>query len=272
MELIVSGSIFFVGLAVALPSLHLARESARRHECAFQLRQLGMCLQMYHDTHQSFPYGCVGRADLPVDKRWSWQAFIGLNWGHYGIPKIDLDRAWDDPTLRPLMLRTWSNDLREEFEVPLWAYPLLECPNGTKSTHSDGQVFTDYVGVGGIGRDAPFLPRSHERSGMWAFEMQTSMDDCSDGTQTTLFVAETGSRNGCWLAGGEATLRAVDPDMSSFIGPGRTFGGLHSGGANCLFVDGHVEFVNARVDSQVLLDMATIGSETVPASSPSSRD
>jgi type II secretory pathway pseudopilin PulG len=51
--------IAIIGLLIALllPAVQAARESARRAQCMNNMRQLGLAAQHYHDTHKHFPPG-----------------------------------------------------------------------------------------------------------------------------------------------------------------------------------------------------------------------
>ncbi len=260
-------TLFVVVIAVALivPAIQQSREAARRTECKNSLRQMGLALHNYHDAWKVFPRGCVGNPSLPPDKRWGWYLSIGNYAAHYGTPAIDYERPWDDPSLRPLQLHTWENgpDYRE-FDTPLYPPPIIECPNGTTATHNDGQPFTDFVGLSGVGADAALLPRTSKLAGMWSYSECVSIDDIADEKSMTVMVMETSRDNGCWIAGGRATVRGYDPQQE-VIGSGRQIGGLHDGGGMALFADGHVELLAETIDPQVFSARVTItGAESIP--------
>jgi prepilin-type processing-associated H-X9-DG protein len=141
----------------------------------------------------------------------------------------------------------------------------LLCPAFPNMPPEGEPTPTHYLGVAGIGPDAIHLPLDDPKAGVFGNERRVNEKDVKDGLATTLIVMETATDNGPWTAGGNPTVRGLDPYRSPYLGDHGQFSSRHRPRVtNALFADGSVRSLSDAINPQVLEALATIaGGEEV---------
>jgi prepilin-type processing-associated H-X9-DG protein len=262
-ELLVIIAIIGLLIALLLPAVQAARESARRTGCSNNLKQLGLALHMYHLNDGRFPalteHDSVPSSTGFESGWWSWNARI--------LPYIDQAGMADQIDLRsdavyPFLTGQNRALVSQNLEA-------LLCPSDTYSPirwsadwgmADDGlplaAAHSNYLGCRGSTNAVPgdgAFPAANRRVGM---------RDMKDGTSHTLHVGERPIDNvgewGWWALGtgfdGHGFADHVLPCTEGLrMGvPGDSadlthFWSMHPGGAYFLFVDGSVRFLNYSI-------------------------
>lgn len=90
-ELLVVIAIIGILVALLLPAVQAAREAARRSACSNNLKQLGLALLNFHETHGEFPRGVYtheNRNNSRLDQD-------GLGWATKVLPQLEEEAAYD---------------------------------------------------------------------------------------------------------------------------------------------------------------------------------
>jgi prepilin-type processing-associated H-X9-DG protein len=237
-----------------------SEEEAHRGTCQSNLRIIASGLLQYATTYGVFPAGTVANDQLPPERRLSWLVFA---WGYMQqiFWLLDHSEPWDSGANR--ITRTRDTDGKISTVGTVY---LLVCPaaSGALRQHTPGWIW--YIGIGGVGTDAPTLPVGHPRAGIFGYDRRTSLSGITDGASNTLLLVETGVGNGPWTAGGPATVRGLDPARQPYIGRGRQFGGLHPGGVMVAMADGSVRLLRETIEPKVFEALSTVaGGESLPA-------
>lgn len=226
-ELLVVIAIIALLLALLLPAVQQAREAARRTQCRNNLKQIGLAMQNYHDSHNSFPPGNVWRRFGNTALNHGLGHW-GTNWALCILPFLDQSNLHsrynfnlfnDDGVNQPVVQTSVSvyncpSDTNagriDSPEAPLilgnnkkWALSSYKGMAGVQFTHSIG---TPPFGPGDWVSHAMLDPNaSSERRGMlhWTGDSDlfipgfhrgkfptVKMRDITDGTSNTLFVGE----------------------------------------------------------------------------------
>jgi prepilin-type processing-associated H-X9-DG protein len=175
---------------------------------------------------------------------------------------IDRSKGWDEPpNTSPRVLSTGATFGGHPEDTGDW----VTCPDDPGYHPHGSSLPLSYIGVAGVGADAPTLPAKSPRAGVFGFDRATRYDNIIDGTSQTMMVVETTRNHGAWTAGGLSSVRGVDPPTQPYIGRNRPFGGYHPGGANVLMADGSVRFLREKVAPGVFEAISTVaGGERLP--------
>jgi prepilin-type N-terminal cleavage/methylation domain-containing protein/prepilin-type processing-associated H-X9-DG protein len=205
-ELLVVIAIVGILVALLIPAVQAARESARRAQCTSQLKQIGLALLQYHDAQRVFPPGYLYYGppkpppanpnihrifDLPIfsqavpcDPGWSWLAL--------SLPFLEQRPLYDSINLASPLWNMTNDSIRV---LPL---PVADCPSDSGTS-----VFTVYWDVlpGGLeARTTSYtacfgsfgLINTDPDYGVGLFQRNSHhrLAEVLDGTSTTIAVGE----------------------------------------------------------------------------------
>jgi prepilin-type N-terminal cleavage/methylation domain-containing protein len=240
-ELLITIGIVGILVAIAVPALSAARESARRTQCHANLRQIGLALQMHHEQKQRFPAG--GIEWRPPGNKTKRQ----LAWSVFLLPYLEQQAVFD------------QLDLSQPFDSPTNAAAAATiltqfvCPSSLRGANLvDGRGPSDYGGIYGERISSPNNPPK----GLMIYDRCFSSTDVHDGLSRTLIVAEdTFWTEGQWINGRNVFDQAYAINMAPLIE--NDIRSHHSGGASVLFADAVVRFLDQSLDKRILAGLCT---------------
>ncbi len=229
-----------IGTSLLLPAVQQARAAARRSQSKNNLKQLALALHNYHDVNGNLPSGTHPNEKLKPEDRLSWLASVLPFVEQAALFKaVDFDESWDDE----------ANERAANIRIPTFLNP-------GRPVNSKGPGETHYVGIAGLGEDAPMLPANHKRAGIFGVNRKTRFREVTDGLSNTMMTSEASGKIGPWIAGGDSTIRPLT--KKPYINGPDGIGGPYTGGCNIGLADGSVRFVSENIDPTVFEHLSTI--------------
>ncbi|QDV66513.1 hypothetical protein Poly24_01990 [Rosistilla carotiformis] len=179
-ELLVVIAIIGILVGLLLPAVQAAREAARRMQCSNSMKQLGLALHNYHDTHGSFVPRATGTTSGTFQNNGRLNGLIPLMPFYEQGPMYDQIAAGDG-TRPPFGGNTW--DSWTPWNV---APEMLHCPSDNFSGNQTNH-FNYRFSLGdqmGSTRDATSV------RGVFAKRDGSRFRDILDGTSNTIAMSE----------------------------------------------------------------------------------
>ncbi|MEW4564805.1 DUF1559 domain-containing protein [Bremerella sp. JC770] len=283
-ELLVVIAIIGVLIALLLPAVQQAREAARRMSCSNNLKQLGLALHNYHDTHGKFPPGVFqGTSPSPSGKRTPFCIHL--------YPFIEQGPAYDlyDHSVN------WHEGGATQKQVRTTPVPGWQCPSDRDAVIPDTSAYWGDAGASikgnyGLNWGSNTFSDQGEPS-PFNLHFGAQFRDITDGTTNTLAMMEmlkpasTAKEFRAWIWNDEPNaymlMTRVNPNSSvsdqnseyCVDEPGRlpcvvvsddgdssvTSRSMHPGGVQVLLCDGSVRFVSETISLPTWQALSSMG-------------
>jgi prepilin-type N-terminal cleavage/methylation domain-containing protein/prepilin-type processing-associated H-X9-DG protein len=274
-ELLVVIAIIGILVALLLPAIQAAREAARRSQCSNNLKQIGLGLLNYHDTHNRLPAGWIYQSPNGQPE-WGWAVSI--------MPFMEQATLYEqlDPASRRLNTLYRANPDPEDralLQTPINTY---RCPTDTTTDLNTLVTFggsnhfrlatSNYVANAGTGAEV----RDQRNDGVFFGNSWLGLKHILDGTSNTFAVGERCALQ--WSAqwagvGGNnsignehqprTTARAgflINYDYANLAAnqnnASKGYSSYHPGGTQFVFCDGAVRFVSENTPTAIVRVLA----------------
>lgn len=282
-ELLVVIAIIAVLIALLLPAVQQAREAARRAQCKNNLKQLGLALANYEETHSIFPpgrLGCDGITTGPCNGNPNFTR-VGLSAFVLLLPNLDganLYKQFDFNDIAWGQTATWMtvNKVGVESRPAFVVCPSdvsqrsvslsgLECATGSYAL-----VHGTMGPSNGISGNMKVF-----NTGSFNYKTPYRHKDIADGLSNTMFIGEvqdahTPESQNIWTSADRHLncMRTTENPINTAPGKGITtspygialngaFGSKHVGGSHFVFGDGHVSFLSQNLSLIVYQGLST---------------
>ncbi len=217
------------------------------------LRRSSTALRNLSQKDAAIPAGTVvlEKYKRPI-QRVSWLATLLPYLGHQELhDQINFSETWSDKQNLPAAFTI----------VEAFLDPLVP-KRRWQGSPFEGVSLSHFVGMGGVGPEAPRLGKDDPRAGIFGYDRKTAMAEVRDGVSNTILLIQARDVFGPWIQGGGATVRAAQ--SAPHIGVAGGFGSPGDAGAMTIFADGSVRFLSKDIDPKVFEALCTInGGESV---------
>ncbi|EDL59374.1 DUF1559 domain-containing protein [Gimesia maris] len=286
-ELLVVIAIIAILIALLLPAVQQAREAARRSQCKNNLKQIGLALHNYHDTHRTFSPGAVSLVSNTTSSTWCTSSSSNRGrapWMVLILPYLDqapLYQEFECDEDFTTWETTFSGYGGSTSNSAAWKHTMVayKCPSDPVAGAEPAAA--SYRGVqGGYQASTGYCGVSSRRfytNGILYVNSKISFRDLVDGSSNVLLVGEShyntttantsngsyvgwastpnvgsgGSRHAINLTAADGGINAapVDPNTGDPRDyQSHHFGSFHTGGCHFLLADGSVHFISENVD------------------------
>lgn len=199
-ELLVVIAIIGVLIALLLPAVQQAREAARRMSCTNNMKQMGLALHNYHDTHLVFPPGLLhpnpAAVTGSVATTFPYSLWAnGYGWGKFILPYMEQNAIHDALASVPVWTVT-------EAQIVITAY---QCPSDPSPDLNQFYYPDFYLARGGLPDDQRLAKSNYVANhgtalarpsggnfgnGASGLHSRFQFRDFTDGTSNTIYLAE----------------------------------------------------------------------------------
>jgi len=300
-ELLVVIAIIAILIALLLPAVQQAREAARRSSCKNNMKQLGLALHNYHETHRIFPQMQVENIRNLTYDPLNGESYLG--WNFMLLPfmdqaplynKINMNGPWREP-ISPYTVAQLSL-----IQTPIATLACPSDPADGLNPNIGNFGKSNYVGVYSCAFLQPGTTTITSVTSAWNNHTATSIKSIRDGMSNVVLLGERtteGPYSGAVWAGSNGTNNATSGSYGSWeyhTAVVRTFQGWstasdqalssyymingksntgsfnawglsssHEGGCHFLLGDGGVRFISENVNGDTLIFLCGINDKNV---------
>jgi prepilin-type N-terminal cleavage/methylation domain-containing protein/prepilin-type processing-associated H-X9-DG protein len=275
-ELLVVAAIILILVGLLLPAVQKVREAGARASCASNLRQIGLALTSHEQRLGFYPPGGLDQAEKKLgvtsDSVHGWAIFLLPDLEQGNVYKIyDLNQSWSSA----------ANQAARQTPLKIFQCPSVDNPNRLAKSNS---AISDYAPLRDVSSalysSLGVIQKRSKYDGALDVNFLCKVDDVEDGVSNTIFLTECAGRPAKYIYGNKSVSGTVSGGgwadrESEYVLHGSTPSGsqpgpchtnctnqnetysFHPTGANFVFGDGHVQFIRASLNIDIMASLIT---------------